>query len=101
YGGIEFWVKGTAGKKVSVAVQTAQIRALSRDDVGFWRSVITLTNTWKKETIRFSSLVEHYGVTPPFDASKTTALAFSPVMDATDMASLSFDFMLDNVTLVK
>ncbi|HEY0707308.1 MAG TPA: carbohydrate binding domain-containing protein, partial [Polyangia bacterium] len=59
YGGIEFWIKGKAGQQVSVAVQTAQVRALSRNDVGFWRSVITLTNTWKKETIRFSSLVEH------------------------------------------
>jgi hypothetical protein len=100
YGGLEFWIKGKAGQKVSVAVQTAQIRALSRDDVGFWRAVITLTATGKKETIRFSSLAESYGVMPPFDATKTTAIAFSPVLDSTDPASLAFDFTIDNLALV-
>jgi hypothetical protein len=101
YTGLEFWIKGKVGSKVSVAIQTAQVRALSRDVVGFWRGVVTVTAAWKKETVNFADLIEDYGAPPPFDVTKVTGIAFEPIVDPTEPTTRSFDFMIDNVALVK
>ncbi|HEY0712908.1 MAG TPA: carbohydrate binding domain-containing protein, partial [Polyangia bacterium] len=101
YGGLEFWIRGKAGSKVSVAIQSAQVRALSRDLVGFWRGIVTVTGSWKKETIRFADLMIDYGAPPPFDVTKVTGLGFEPILDPMDATTRSFDFTIDNVAFVK